>query len=203
MNTTICTWKAARFLTRGDRGVTISHFPYPVLPPPILFCPFVSRFPPFIVFLPLSCKSRCLTPCSKRECFGQLASLSKIKNGVVNRASPHPPTWSLKWHSFDTSLHHAAKPSVFCELQSYRASSLCLSYGEFRQLARQTRYWHNWHSVHVSCYLIHVLWRKGPVIIYRGGGGAGAIWNMTCLIFADPSFSLSRTFQTPLPPSKK
>ena len=42
------------------------------LPPPVRFCPFVSRLPPFIVFLPLSCKSRCLTPYSdsNRECFG-------------------------------------------------------------------------------------------------------------------------------------
>ena len=56
----------------GDRGVTISRFPYPVLPPPVRFCPFVSRLPPFIVFLPLSRKSRCLTPYSdsNRECFG-------------------------------------------------------------------------------------------------------------------------------------
>ena len=37
---------------------------------PVLFCPFVSRLPPFIVFLLLSCKSRCLTPYSNRECFG-------------------------------------------------------------------------------------------------------------------------------------
>ena len=48
--------------------------------------------PAFIVFFPLSCKSRCLTPCSKRECFGQLASLSKIKNCVVNRTTRHSPT---------------------------------------------------------------------------------------------------------------
>ena len=33
----------------------------------------------------------------------------------------------------------------------------------------------------------------------RGGGGAGAIWNMTCLMFADPPFSLSMTFQTSPP----
>ena len=56
----------------GDRGVTISHFPYPVLPPPVLFCPFVSRLPPIIVFLPLSCKSRCLTPYSNGEGFGSV-----------------------------------------------------------------------------------------------------------------------------------
>ena len=53
----------------GDRGVTISCFPYPVLPPPVPFCPFVSQLPPLIVFLPLSCKSRCLTPYFNRECF--------------------------------------------------------------------------------------------------------------------------------------
>ena len=34
------------------------------------FCPFVSRLPPFIVFLLSSCKSRCLTPYFNRECFG-------------------------------------------------------------------------------------------------------------------------------------
>ena len=42
------------------------------LPPPVRFCPFVSRLPLFIVFLLLSCKPRCLTPYSdsNRECFG-------------------------------------------------------------------------------------------------------------------------------------
>ena len=54
----------------GGRGVTIFRFRYPVLPPPVRFCPFVPRLPPFIVFLLLSCKSRCLTPYSHRECFG-------------------------------------------------------------------------------------------------------------------------------------
>ena len=55
-----------------DRGVTISRLPYPILPPPVRFCPSVSRLPPFIVFLPLSCKSPCLTPYSHSngECFG-------------------------------------------------------------------------------------------------------------------------------------
>ena len=151
-----------------------------------------------------------------RECFGLQ---SEIKNCVVNRTTPHSPARSLKRHSFDTSLHHAAKSSVFCELQSYGASSqeglpwtdfspphpkiprpirmvfdlprtqmslfpwkcvrkgrregglwlddiwpdsLCRSYGEFRQLAKQTRHWHDWHSRHtrvrVSYHLIHVLW---------------------------------------------
>ena len=34
----------------GVRGVTISGFPYPVLPPPVLFCPFVSRLRPLLCF---------------------------------------------------------------------------------------------------------------------------------------------------------
>ena len=107
----------------GGQGVTIPHFPHPVLPPPVRFCPFVSRLPPFIVFLPLSCKSHCLTPYSdsNRECFDQLASLSKIKNCVVNRTTLHFPARSLKRHSFDTSLHHAAKSSL--KLQSQGARS--------------------------------------------------------------------------------
>ena len=50
-------------------------------------------------------------------------ALYKIKNCVVNRTTPHSPARSLKRHSFDISLHHAAKSSVFCELQSYGASS--------------------------------------------------------------------------------
>ena len=78
----------------GDRGVTISRFPYPVLPPPVRFCPFVSRLPPFIVFLPLSCKSRCLTPYSDSN-IGSALALSKIKNCVVNRTTPHFPARSL------------------------------------------------------------------------------------------------------------
>ena len=80
----------------GRVGVTISRLPYPVLPPPVFFCPFVSRLPLFIVFLPLSCKSPCLTPYSNMECFGQLASLSKIKNCVVNRTTSHSLARSLK-----------------------------------------------------------------------------------------------------------
>ena len=38
----------------GDRGVIVSHFPYHVLPPPVLLSPFASRLPPFIVLLPSS-----------------------------------------------------------------------------------------------------------------------------------------------------
>ena len=109
------------FLGKGGGGVTISHFPYPVLPPPVLFCPFVSRLPPFIVFLPLPCKSCCLTSYSNRE--GVLWPSLRNKNCVVSRTTPHSPARSLKRHSFDTSLHHAAKSSAFCELKSYGASS--------------------------------------------------------------------------------
>ena len=66
----------------GNRGVTISRFPNPVLPPPEPFCPFVSRLPPFIVFLPLSCKSRCLTPYS--DSIRSALALSKIKKLCCN-----------------------------------------------------------------------------------------------------------------------
>ena len=54
---------------------------------------------------------------------GSALALSKIKNGVVNRTTSHSPARSLKRHSFDTTLHHAAKSSVFCELELYGASS--------------------------------------------------------------------------------
>ena len=136
-----------------------------------------------------------------RECFGLVQNK---KNCVVNPTTPHSPVWSLKRHSFDTSLHHAVKSSVFCKLQSYRASpqeglpwtdvspphrkilrqikmvfddiwleSLCRSYGEFRQLARQTRHWQTDTvntPVHVKCHLIHVLWckRLGKVSNFTG-----------------------------------
>ena len=154
----------------GDRGVTISCFPYPVLPPPVPFCPFVSQLPPLIVFLPLSCKSRCLTPYFNRECFGL------VQNKKLCCKSNH---FALSSAVIEAAFlqHHAAKSSVFCELQSYGASSqeglpwtdfspphckiqrqikmvfddilpdsLCCSYGEFRLLARQTKHWHDWHS---------------------------------------------------------
>ena len=65
----------------GDRGVTISRLPYPVLPPPVPFGPFVSRLPPFIVFLPLSCKWRCLTPYS--DSIRSALVLFKIKKCVI------------------------------------------------------------------------------------------------------------------------
>ena len=39
------------FTVGGDRGVRVSHFPYHVLPPPVVLCPFASRLPPFIVLL--------------------------------------------------------------------------------------------------------------------------------------------------------
>ena len=51
------------------------------LPPPVRFCPFVSRLPPFIVFLPLSCKWRCLTPYS--DSIRSALVLFKIKKCVV------------------------------------------------------------------------------------------------------------------------
>ena len=44
---------------------------------------------------------------------GSALALSKIKNCVVNQTTLHSPAWLLKRHSFDTSLHHVAKSSVF------------------------------------------------------------------------------------------
>ena len=94
-----------------DRGVTISRFPYPVLPPPVRFCPFVSRLPPFIVFLLLSCKSRCLIPYSdsNRECFGL------VQNRKLCSKSNH---FALSSAIIDTSLHHVAKFSLQCFVNS-------------------------------------------------------------------------------------
>ena len=100
----------------GDRGVTISRFPYPVLPPPVRFCPFVSRLPPFIVFLPLSCKSRCLTPYSdsNRECFGL------VQNRKLCCKSNHSALSSANIEA--AFLRHKFTPcgkifiTVFCEL---------------------------------------------------------------------------------------
>ena len=153
-------------------GVTISCFPYPVLPPP------ASRLPP-PASRPLLCFSRYHVNHAVwlPILIGSALALSKIKNCVVNQTTSHSPARSLKRHSFNTSLHHAAKSSVFCELQSTGASSqeglpwtdfspphrkiqrqikmvfddilpdsLCCSYGEFRLLARQTKHWHDWHS---------------------------------------------------------
>ena len=104
------------FWVGGDRGVTISRFPYPVLPPPVRFSPFVSRLPPFIVFLPLSCKSRCLTPYSdsNRECFGL------VQNKKLCCKSNHS---SLSSAIIEAAfLRHKFTPrgkifiTVFCEL---------------------------------------------------------------------------------------
>ena len=134
--------------------MTISRFPYPVLPPPVLFCPLC---------LPLSCKSRCLTPYPNRECFG-LVQNKKLccKSNHFALSSAIIETAFLR-HKFDL------KSSVFCELQSYGASSqeglpwtdfspphrkmprpikmvfndclaLLFSYGEFRQLDRRDTY---------------------------------------------------------------
>ena len=77
-----------------DRGVTISRLPYV----------FVPLFPDS---RPLLCFSRyhvnhavCLLI---QILIGSALALSKIKNCVVNRTTPHFPARSLKRHSFDTS----------------------------------------------------------------------------------------------------
>ena len=102
----------------GDRRVTISRFPYPVIPPPVRFCSFVSQLPPFIVFLLLSCKSSCLTPYwdSKRECFGL------VQNKKLCCKSNHSALSSAIIEA--AFLRHKFTPrgkifiTVFCELQS-------------------------------------------------------------------------------------
>ena len=109
---------------RGGGGVTTFRFQYPVLPPP------ASRL--LYSFVPLSPDSRPLLCFSRYRVNDAVwlpvlivsaLALSKIKNGVVNRNTSHSPARSLKQHSFDTSLHQAAKSSVFRELQSYGARS--------------------------------------------------------------------------------
>ena len=47
--------RSARVLPFTGEKCLIGRLPPPV-PFPVPFCPFVSRLPPFIVFLPLSCK---------------------------------------------------------------------------------------------------------------------------------------------------
>ena len=100
-------------------GVIFCRFPYPILPPPVLFCPLVTRLTPFIVFLLYHVNHAVWLPILT----GSALALSKIKNGFVNRTTSYSPARSLKRHSFDTTLHHTAKSSMFCELESYGSSS--------------------------------------------------------------------------------
>ena len=44
---------------------------------------------------------------------GSALASSKIKNCVVKQTTLHSPAWLSKRHSFDTSLHHVTKSSVF------------------------------------------------------------------------------------------
>ena len=71
------------------------NLPHPVLPPPVLFCPFVSRLLPFIVFLPLSCKSCCLTPYSNRECFGPLIEAAFLRHKFTLRSKILSVLWTI------------------------------------------------------------------------------------------------------------
>ena len=98
----------------GGGGTGGSQFPAsrtPVSRLPYVFCPFVSRLPPFIVFLPLCYHVNHAVWLPIQILIGSALALSKIENCVVNRTTPHFPARSLKRHSFDTSLHHAAKSS--------------------------------------------------------------------------------------------
>ena len=79
------------------------------LPPPVPFCPFVSRLPPFIVFLPLSCKWRCLTPYS--DSIRSALVLFKIKKCVVKncvaiRTLRRTSTWPCYDSDFTVHQRH-------------------------------------------------------------------------------------------------
>ena len=92
-------------------GVIICRFPYPILPPPVLFCPLVTRLTQFIVFLLLSCKSRCLTPYSNRECFGLVQNKKwccksnhfALSSAIIEAAflrhnfTPHSKIFNVLW----------------------------------------------------------------------------------------------------------
>ena len=77
-----------------DRGVTISRLPYvfvPLFPDSRRLLCFSRYHVNHPVWLPI------------HILMGSALALSKIKNWVVNRATPHFPVRSLKWHSLDTS----------------------------------------------------------------------------------------------------
>ena len=159
---------------REEQGVTISRFPYPVLPPSALFCPFVSLLPPFIVFHSLSCKSRCFTPYSdcNRECFGLVQYIklycksnhSALTSAIIEAAflphkfTPRGKIFSVLWTTVARSeLPRRSSMDGFFPTTLFDdiwPDSLCRSYGEFRQLARQTRHWHDWHSRHTCTYIM-------------------------------------------------
>ena len=67
---------------------------------------------------------------------GSALALSKIKNCVVNQTTLHSPAWLLKRHSFDTSLHHVAKSSVFS----------IVNYSHMEQAPRKI--FHGWNFPH-------------------------------------------------------
>ena len=93
--------------------VRVSRFPYYVLRPPVLLCPFASRLPPFIVLLLSSGLSRLI----------KALALSRIKNCVEKWTTLHSLARSLKWHSFEPSLYLEAKSAVIWDEQSCRPSS--------------------------------------------------------------------------------
>ena len=96
-------WKLSAESGGGDMGG--HNLPLPVTRSPAsrtFFCPFVSR--PLLCFSRYHVNHAVWLPIL----IGSALALSKIKNCVVNRTISHSPARSLKRHSFDTSLHHAA-----------------------------------------------------------------------------------------------
>ena len=153
---------------------------------PYFFVPFSADSHPLLRFSHYDVNDGIFTPYCNRECFG----LVQKKNSVVNQTTLHSPPSLLKRHSFDTSLH-----SVFnCELQSYGASSQeDLPWMDF-----SPSYWKYWdrskwslisdtvnRCVHVSCYVIHVLWckRLGKVFIFTGSNPVFFIPNTNFHLF--------------------
>ena len=104
------------------------------------------------------------------------------------------PRECLPWTDFSPPQRKTPRPTkmVFDDIWPY---SLCRSYGEFRQLARQTRHWPTGTvdtRVHVSCYLIHVLWckRLGKVSSFTGSNAVFlsrlrifVFWLFSCIKF--------------------
>ena len=79
----------------GDRGVIVSHFPYHVLPPPVLLSSFASRLPPLIVLLPSSGEWRG----SETQVNFQTVPKLNILVHSLNR-------YEIAWHMCQVMLSH-------------------------------------------------------------------------------------------------
>ena len=155
----------------GGSQSTASRSPFSRLP--YFFVPLSPDFRPLLCFSRYHVNPAVWLPIL----IGSALALSKIKNCVVNRTTSHSPRdhWSgIPSTQVNTTQqnpqrfvnyspteraprtdfpHHIEKyrdRSIKMVFDDILSDSLCCSYGEFRQLARQTRHWHDWHSRH-SC----------------------------------------------------